>query len=249
MIYGLDNVLPLIEGERILAIVGRYGSGKSAMAFRLGYELIKRKKAKHLVSNIPCVWSVPPKEMRLEEKRLNSVVILDEAGQFLQTGRQASAFILGLRKLNTILILPSKLDVPRKVRAVTLERVFNAQVVGLPLWVYRWRLASGSRKDTGLIYWSNPHEIFGVYSTSAYPLTDGGFSKILHGIVREVALEGEEELEEYYTSEERSDSNYADDIRDAIDDLGEARGELEDTTQETAITIRALSSHRRQGRF
>lgn len=87
MIYGLDNVLPLIEGERILAIVGRYGSGKSAMAFRLAYELMKRKKASHLVSNIPSVWTVKPRDMQLEDKRLNAVVVLDEAGQSGRVGR------------------------------------------------------------------------------------------------------------------------------------------------------------------
>lgn len=189
MLINGDLAVNTLKAFHILALTGRYGGGKTALAFRLAYELLKDGTCEHLVSNVPSVWSEPLESVNFNEKNeLNTVVIIDEAGVFLKTGRDVDAYLAAMRKMGVYLILPSVLAVPRKVAFFKVRRDVNYQRMGLPIWEYKYMLYQDGAKDEAKFWWYKPSEIFGVYDTKAMPVDDAGISEWLLDKVEKIAI-------------------------------------------------------------
>ena len=166
---------------RVVWMGGRYGGGKTALAFRLAHDLLKNHGYRYLLSNVKSVWTDDPKKIVLRDGQYaDAVVILDEGGLFLKSSKDAETFLAFLRKLNVVILIPSVTPPTLKVRSFTIQRVYNLYSYGLPAWVYRWTLSSGHIKETGLFYWVSPPEIFGVYDTLGTPSDDGGLEDIFN---------------------------------------------------------------------
>jgi hypothetical protein len=176
----LVNGLPflsLVRTERVCYFGGRTGSGKTALAFRVAYELVRTGFSRYLLTNVPCVWADSPCDVVVRDGQyLDVCIVLDEAGQFLRMGRDAEAFISAMRKLNVVLLLPSHRPVPRSCDQLRVRMVFDFTLVGLPVWLYavRYRLERGA--DKYYLWWVRPSEIFGVYDTQYFATGDAGLS-------------------------------------------------------------------------
>lgn len=181
-------ILGYLETFRVCNIGGRFGGGKTALGFRLARELIERKKVRHIVSNVQSVWNDDPAHIQLVNGQADVAIILDEAGLFLETGRDAKKFLAYLRKLNVILIMPTVLEPAARIRFLTVQRIMNLEVMAFPMWLYRLDLIYGRTKEKGFFGWWKPREIFGIYDTKGYPSDDGGLAHFQKKWTEEVAL-------------------------------------------------------------
>lgn len=190
----LVNGLPflsLVRTERVCYFGGRTGSGKTALAFRVAYELVRTGFSRYLLTNVPCVWADSPSDVVVRDGQyLDVCIVLDEAGQFLRMGRDAEAFISAMRKLNVVLLLPSHRPVPRSCDQLRVRMVFDFTLVGLPVWLYavRYRLEKGA--DKYYLWWVRPSEIFGVYDTQYFATGDAGLSDWMVGEKAKLANAG-----------------------------------------------------------
>lgn len=181
---GLINAsvaLGYLKTYRVVHIDGRYGGGKTALAYRLAYELLEQGFAKYLVSNVKSIWNDDPAQIQLTQHpdgqlTADVVAIIDEGGLFLKLGYDADKYLAFLRKLNIVLIIPSVRLPARDLRYLTIYRAFNAQIVGVPAWFYRLDLARGKARERDYFVWTNPSEIFGIYDTLGFPSDDAGLS-------------------------------------------------------------------------
>lgn len=175
-----ETFVNLVEVYRIIWIKGRFGGGKSALAYRIAYELVKKGFCKHILSNIQDVWSSSFEDIQFDENDLlSTVIIADEGGLFLRYGRDVEEFLTLLRKLNIVLLIPSVLPPSQRVRFFSVQRVMNLNRVGLPMWVYRWTLNYGGEIEKEFFVWYQPSEIFGVFDTKSPPVDDAGISEWL----------------------------------------------------------------------
>lgn len=160
---------------RVLWLAGRYGSGKTAFAHYLAYHLLKDYGFRYLVSNVKGVWADDPASVKLERRnereglKADAVVILDEAGEFVGSKSDADKWLYGLRKINTVLILPSVRPPYGDLRSIEIRRRWNGQGFLLPMWRYGVEMNNGSEHEEFAYNWWFPDKIFGVYDTDGYP--------------------------------------------------------------------------------
>lgn len=163
-----------IQTFRICHIRSRYGSGKTALATRLGYELHERGIVRYICGNYPSPWFTPFNEVEVRDGQADVCLILDEGGSFMQSKFKALKYIQFMRKLNVILLLPSVLAPSSVVSFFKVKRVMNLGIAGIPCWVYSSRLMDGEEIQYETFYWWNPQEIFGSYDTGAFVVDDAG---------------------------------------------------------------------------
>ena len=181
------TLLQYINLYRVLYIGGRYGGGKTALAFRLAYDLITRGDYRYLISNVKSVWNDKVTDIQLRsDTYVDAIVILDEGGIFLETGKDVKKYLAYLRKMNIALIIPSVQEIPRSIRRLSVQRLMTFNVYGVPLWLYRFKLDVGDVKEKDWFVWWRPSEIFGIYDTLGTPSDDAGFNEYLTGVTREV---------------------------------------------------------------
>ena len=106
-------IMYLLRGFRVGYIGGRYAGGKTALAYRLAYELLEHHGFRYVLSNCEDVWSDDPAGVVCRPNArgtpilMDAVIILDEAGLVIEGASQAKRFNAFLRKFNVILLLPS----------------------------------------------------------------------------------------------------------------------------------------------
>lgn len=171
--YNADPFITAMRNYRLVYIDGRYGGGKTALAFRLAYELVIRWKYRYIMSNTLSVWNDDPKKVYLQNNNggmeVNGVLVLDESGEFMESRSAVKEWLSFNRKIDTIMLLPSFLPPSRDVRILTVQRIFNANIIGIPAWFFRWEIDKGSVRDGGVFAWWKPFEIFGIYDTRGMP--------------------------------------------------------------------------------
>lgn len=189
MLYNASTVLNLMSLFRITTLGGRPGSGKTSLAFRLAFELVRQGKYRYIISNCPSVWNEQPEKVVLRSGRwADAVFVLDEAGTFLKAGAKLDTYIAYMRKLNVCIILPTFLPPSSRLKVLTIQRTMNWKSVGLPVWQYTGALASDAVRETFGFLWINPHEIFGIYDTNGFPSDDGGLEEWLVRWTQESAV-------------------------------------------------------------
>lgn len=180
MLIGADGVVGMLKNYRVMWINGRYGGGKTALAHMLAHELLRSGFSRYLISNTRSVWRDDPAKVQLRDGVLaDSVMILDEGGMFLQTGREADQYLAFMRKMNIVLIIPSVQPPSARVRFLTVQRFMTLGAVGLPMWLYSMTLMSGGIREQMRFAWWKPQEIFGIYDTVGAPTDDGGIDEYL----------------------------------------------------------------------
>lgn len=174
-LIGASLVLQQMELFRMCTILGRYGSYKTALAFRMAYALVKRGRFRHVVANLPSSLNSDLKDIKLRNNEegkpqyLDTVFVLDEGGIFLRSEKDIDEFRAYLRKLNSIMIIPTVLDVPAKAKVFTIQRTLDFQAIGIPLLYYKGFINSGRMNEDFAFSWWKPAEIYGLYDTNAMP--------------------------------------------------------------------------------
>lgn len=148
--------LHVLCGVRILYLRGSFGTGKTALAFQIAHDLIKDFGFTNVISNVSSVWTehlpVP-----LDRGRLNSVLILDEAGLFMKKQDDLEDFLAFLRKLNIVVIMPSVMPAFKLPYVITSKRL-GTDLFGRPLYEYRMGYERYS-------FTKRVHHIYGIYDT------------------------------------------------------------------------------------
>lgn len=165
---------------RVLWLTGRYGGGKTSLALHLADLLIREGSQHRIATNAKLLapWVQVGESDSfgdlMESGLQDACLIFDEGWLDLGTGaspRQVRQYLANLRKINCVLLVPSVLPLVRDLRVLTVEREFNAMTFGLPLWLYRYRLAMGTTRkgEEGRFWWWNPSRVFGWYDSGEVP--------------------------------------------------------------------------------
>lgn len=185
--YFADGFLYSIPAYKMLWLKGRFGGGKSLLAYACAEWLLAKQDFRFLVSNIPSVWGdkandVFPSGLRVmgDEVKLDAVFILDEAGLFMRFAHQADKFLAFLRKFNVVILAPSVLPVSMLLRTFTVKREYDFSWLGVPAYVYRYKI----EQETGLFTLWRPSTLFGIYSTTATPADDAGLAEMLTEVTK-----------------------------------------------------------------
>jgi hypothetical protein len=164
-VFQHDDPVALLSAFRTVWIRGRYGGGKTSFAVWLTLELLKRRYARHVVSNIELIH--PDLELvrttnekkflkelvelyehaadvddvtTIESELVDCVMLLDEAWRVLAEDMPAGprkTLTAYLRKLNQYLILPSVMSIHKSLTAFSIERVWDGRAaLGIPVWWY-----------------------------------------------------------------------------------------------------------------
>ena len=263
-LFGAESIYHYIKQYKVCWIKGGLGSYKTSLAFRLAYDLLSDKSAniRYLTSNIPNAWNTLCSQIYLDdEDQLNTISIIDEGGLVLKRSEDADDTTKALRKVNLQIIIPSNKAPAYSLRFLYVQRVFNYQILGLPLLQYRYTLRDGDNKEGGTFWWLNPWEIFGIYHTKAFALTDAGLSvrlgRVIDYIVEKTAIEEEESgLLEIFSERDprrgwrpKRARKPKRERANGVPDLEEITGQLIDTAEEAAAATRALPIYRHQRHF
>lgn len=180
-----DSVLYNCMNFRVVHLWGRFGSGKTALAWYLAYEMMLKFKFRYILSNIKSAWADKVEDVVLRDgMKADAILVLDEAGAFMKTSSETSQWLGALRKMNIVILCPSFEPPSRSARMLTFQRVFNGRIIGLNFWWYKWNLSMGEVNETGNFYWRNPSEVFGIFDTGGYPVEADA---ILSGVQKWIA--------------------------------------------------------------
>jgi len=249
-----SSLLGLINSRRCVAIQGHYGSGKTALAFRLAIEMIERYGYKHIVSNCDSVITDDYNSIELDENgHLNAVVILDEAGESITKMSDTKGWLAFPRKLNICLLLATWDSLPSNVTKVELSRVENYESLGFSMWVYGISLDGGKTKDDKFkVTWRNPAEIFGVYDTDGF---GGGSDEILEWLKTRTSQAAQKRgyvstAQKYVTQRSLFDR----DVHGQISGMEDIGGQADDkqsiqATESSAVSVLQPESQVRQNSF
>lgn len=170
---GADEFLGMLHAFRICWLSGRFGGGKTSLAVILAAKLLADGKVDTVVSNFSTSLS---SDVPSAGGLYNSAIVLDESWIYLDDRSSVTTYAAFVRKFNHYLILPSVWPPHNRFTFLSVQRVWNAYVVGLPAWVYRWQLGMKSVKEKGYFAVFNPSAVFGMYDTEYVPVDDGGIS-------------------------------------------------------------------------
>lgn len=168
------DFIDMLSRSRMLHVSGELGTGKTLLAFAVADVLLQNGLAWGVWTNIPHVF---PKRHELTR----TVIILDEAGEFMDARDSASehqAFGTALRKLNSYLLTPSVNRVDK--RAIPLEAYRLADLSFLDWWLYGYK--SQTRKAAGWFLLEHPEDYFGLFDTRAMPDDDAGLTEAFNRI-------------------------------------------------------------------
>ncbi len=162
---GADEFIYQFTQHRVAYIRGHFGSGKTLLAVALGVELWRLGLTDRIFTNFPMAGRC----LDYSQNR-RGYVILDEASRVLDSRKflmnSSDDWLYAMRKRQMYLILPSKTEVDKRFRDLTIQRV---QMIANKRWVYRWEISDGVGRLTGDFTLKNPSDIFGLYSTEWEP--------------------------------------------------------------------------------
>ena len=160
-----DDPVGLLSAFRTCWIRGRYGGGKTSFGVWLTLELLKRRYARHVVSNIELTHHALELVRTTNEKKflkelvelyehaatvddvttltselIDCVILIDESWRLLaedMPSQTRKTLTAFLRKLNQYLVLPSVMSVHKSLTNFSVERVWDGRAaLGISLWWY-----------------------------------------------------------------------------------------------------------------
>lgn len=208
MLFG-EDVITMMRDFRICWIGGWRGSGKTALAERVGIEFVERGWCEHVVGNFPSVLHSDIESIECRD----SYIVLDEAGVWL-ADKEFNKMTAYLRKRNLYIVLASTLPVVMQGRYLQFQRTFNFYKFGLPLWRFTLNLDYMNLRDKVDLWWLFPHEIYRLYDTlyeagaedglalirwvlNAYAVRQTGERRVSQTLVIEGLENGTESVEQY----------------------------------------------------
>lgn len=163
MLVNASGFVQTVWGYRLLWIMGRFGGGKTSLAYRLAQEYLDQ--GYRLITNNLSIWADRLEDIDLDENNhLKAVVILDEGGLVFKSSKQIEMIAAYANKMDCIYIIPSYFPPTRTAQVVTCQPVVNLKAAGVPVIAYKWRCKLGGFTDSGSFFWINPGEIYGIYS-------------------------------------------------------------------------------------
>lgn len=217
-----DNFIKLFLAFRIVNIQGRFGGGKSLLGTWLAYYLMANGYTDKIVSNMPVNGSAD--EGGLLER---SAIILDESWMYITTRKDVLNYSAYLRKMDSYLILPSVFDIQSRLARFTVERQYNLQSFGIPVWVYRWDL-NNKRKEHGYFVLTFPQRMYGTYDTKHIPFNDGGISDRLVSTIESRGHPAYRVNADGYDDNTIDFDGLAMDIDNGVSDMGQKIEEFEE---------------------
>lgn len=173
MLINGSALIHMLNQFRIAWCMGGYGSGKTLVAYQLAYELYMTGRYRYILGNSNSVWTDSPEDVVLRDGSfVDAICILDEGGLFLKYSTDADQFMLGLRKLNITILIPSVLPPSSRVKFLQVQRIFNGYAIGIPAWLYQYRLSLGTEKEKAYALVYKPQQFYGIYDTTDYPIDD-----------------------------------------------------------------------------
>lgn len=174
---GVDRLMHFLKRRYLCYIGGEYGEGKTALAVRLAIELRQKHGYRYIFSNVHgLVFDDPSKvEFRPDhrgiKKYVDGVLVLDEAGEFMAFKKDLKGWLSYLRKINVIILMPSKLEVHDNIRGLEVRRIWDGHTLGLEMYRYGIVVDSAAEKVKvkDKFNWWYPSEIYGVYDTDGIP--------------------------------------------------------------------------------
>lgn len=268
MLQGHDLALRWINENRMVHLDGVFGSGKTALAFRLAYELWKNYNYRYVVTNIQSPWNEDLENIQLRENKfVDAVFIIDEAGVFLKKRSDWDDWDFALRKLNIVLLAPSIKRLPANDQLLVIERQYNLKRVGLPCWRYGVYLDTREGNEKVYFNWWFPSEAFGLYSTDDTPIDASELAYYMKKwLADRERLSGNEQRAEQFTKQSISSgfisrrftpandnvgqlgqvaqlaNRAVGDIEGAIDDLRKIQGKQQETL--SALERKKTRKHR-----
>jgi len=170
LFLGSEEFTLMLANNRYVHVAGRYGSGKTMFAVGMSALLVSLGYADGVVCNFPCILAPEKVPVPLVKK----VVIIDEASRFIAGGKQSIQYTAFLRKYKQIYILPSVFAPHPRLCNISVERVFNGYVMGLPFWLFDWRAMGGRKRYGGKFVMWRPLRLIGTYDTEFIPDDDNG---------------------------------------------------------------------------
>jgi hypothetical protein len=152
-----------LQSYRLCWISGRFGGGKTSFAYKVAEDFLKR--GYRLITNNESVWADDLSKVDLlDNGMLHAVILLDEGGLWFKSSKQIEMIASYAAKMDCVYIIPSFWPPTRAAQVLTVQPIFNLKGTGIPIVVYKWKVKLGGFMDSGTFLWSNPGEIFGVYS-------------------------------------------------------------------------------------
>jgi hypothetical protein len=210
--------LDIFVFTQTLYIGGRPGGGKTLLAYVLGSWLLTNGYVDGVISNIPMNIKSP---VVVPVRR--QAIILDESWIYLSDRASVFRYAGFVRKDEDYLLLPAVYPVHRLLMRFTCERVFNAFSVGIPAWIYQWRLDRLSMKEKGHFAVFHPELAFGGFDTKAKPRNDGGIVKAIGETSGNLLDDMENE-----NNENGSDKQTADALEDVLTGMDEQGKAIDD---------------------
>ncbi len=168
MLMGGGVAVSQVRGFRMVWLPGRFSGGKSALAFRLAYELAMKYDYR-IVSNQECVWNEQsPPDWMYDDKgnmTLRTIAVIDEGGLYLKNENEAMDFLAFAAKMDIIALLPSITEPCDIFQSLSMQPMYNFRSIGVPVNAYEWRVNQQKSKFSGSFYWVGMEEIYGTYST------------------------------------------------------------------------------------
>ncbi len=166
-LIGATALLGIIKSYRLVWIGGRFGGHKTSLAYKISQPFLE--DGYRLISNNRSVWGDDLENIDYlqydNDYILKSVILLDEGGLFFKSSRQVEMIASFARKMDCIYLIPSFWPPTRSAQVLTIQPVFNFKSAGLPIVAYKWRVKLGVFADSGLFFWFNPSEVYGIYDT------------------------------------------------------------------------------------
>lgn len=163
MFIGAGAFLPLVNMYRLVWLSGRFGGGKTLMAFAIAQQYLER--GYRLVTNARTVWADAPDSVRLDvHGHLRAVVLLDEGGIYLKASVQVEQMCAYAAKMDVVYLIPSYWPPVRAAQVVTVQPVWSLLYVGIPVTFYKWQVRQGAMRDSGWFAFALPSKLYGVYS-------------------------------------------------------------------------------------
>lgn len=162
MLLGGANIPYLLREYRVGWIRGRYGVGKTLLAYALWY-LYFRRMGYRLFCNFAAWGASSLEDLRPDASgRLRAYIIIDEGGDWLTARRRV---IYAARKLDYILVVSGRAAPPREVQELTIVGRYSLESSGIPLVRYTAVASAGGIKDHYNFWLFLPWRFWGMYST------------------------------------------------------------------------------------